>query len=94
MLKTDALAVDPKAIDGGVNSVAVAAQSKLNNIYTYNPSMTGIEHEHYCGDLLPRNGWEVEVSQASNDQGVDIMIYKDGLTAAIQCKKILKAGWQ
>ncbi|WP_339673859.1 restriction endonuclease [Dasania marina] len=52
--------------------------------------MTGIDYEHFCADILRKNGWKVDVSQASNDQGVDIMAYKDDLAVAIQCKKYSK----
>ena len=50
--------------------------------------MAGLEFEHYCADLLEKNGFtEVQVTQASGDYGVDILAKKDGITYAIQCKR-------
>ena len=50
--------------------------------------MDGHEFEHFCADILRRNGFErVRVTPASGDQGVDILAEKDGLKFAIQCKK-------
>ena len=50
-------------------------------------NMNGHDFEHYCADILRKNNFEqVEVTQGSGDQGVDIIAYKDGLKYAIQCK--------
>lgn len=50
--------------------------------------MDGIEFEHFCAELLQENGfYEVEVTPASGDYGVDILAEKDGVTYAIQCKR-------
>lgn len=49
--------------------------------------MEGHAFEHWCADLLRKNGFEnVEVTQGSGDQGVDVLAEKDGITYAIQCK--------
>lgn len=50
-------------------------------------NMNGHDFEYYCADILRKNNFEqVEVTQGSGDQGVDIIAYKDGLKYAIQCK--------
>ena len=50
--------------------------------------MEGIQFEHWCADLLSRNGFSnVSVTQASNDQGADILAQKDGIKYCIQCKR-------
>lgn len=50
--------------------------------------MDGHLFEHWCADLLRRNGFcDVKVTPGSNDQGVDILAKKDGVTYAIQCKR-------
>lgn len=46
-----------------------------------------IEYEHFCADLLKENGWNVQVTKASGDQGIDILAEKDGFLLALQCKK-------
>lgn len=49
--------------------------------------MDGHAFEHWCADLLAKNGFtDVTVTQASGDQGVDIVAVKDGVHYAIQCK--------
>lgn len=50
-------------------------------------TMEGHEFEHFCADLLQRNGFtDVEVTKASGDFGIDILARKDGVSYAIQCK--------
>lgn len=49
--------------------------------------MDGHTFEHWCAELLKKNGFvNVEVTQGSGDQGVDILAVKDGIKYAIQCK--------
>ena len=49
--------------------------------------MEGHKFEYYCANLLRSNGFtEVTVTQASGDQGVDILATKDNVKYAIQCK--------
>lgn len=50
-------------------------------------SMEGHRFEYWCADLLRKIGFiDVEVTQGSGDQGVDIIAKKDGIKYAIQCK--------
>lgn len=50
-------------------------------------TMEGHEFEHFCADLLRRNGFtDVEVTKASGDFGIDVLARKDGVSYAIQCK--------
>ena len=49
--------------------------------------MEGHQFEHWCADLLQRIGFaNVDVTQGSGDQGVDVLAEKDGIKYAIQCK--------
>ena len=49
--------------------------------------MEGHDFEYWCADLLRKIGfYNVEVTQGSGDQGVDILAVKDGIRYAIQCK--------
>lgn len=49
--------------------------------------MTGIEFEHFCVELLLKNGFDsAYATQASNDYGVDVIATKDNVKYAIQCK--------
>lgn len=50
-------------------------------------NMDGHAFESWCAELLKKNGYtDVEVTKASNDQGVDIVAVKGGIRYAIQCK--------
>lgn len=49
--------------------------------------MDGHAFEHWCADILKKSDFSaVEVTQGSNDQGVDVLAEKDGIKYAIQCK--------
>lgn len=49
--------------------------------------MDGHQFEYWCANLLRKIGFiNVEVTQGSGDQGVDILAEKDGIRYAIQCK--------
>lgn len=54
-------------------------------------AMDPLEFEHFVATLWDRQGWETEVTTASNDYGVDVKAEKDdGMvrqTAAIQAKR-------
>ncbi|MFD1484762.1 restriction endonuclease [Lacticaseibacillus baoqingensis] len=51
-------------------------------------AMEGEEFEHFCGYLLRRNGYKhIRVTQASGDQGIDIIASKQGKTYGFQCKR-------
>jgi len=53
--------------------------------------LEGWEFEYWCAELLRKCGYQnVSVTQASGDQGVDILAEKSGLKYAIQCKRFSK----
>lgn len=50
--------------------------------------MDGHDFEYWCASLLEKIGFQnAEVTQASGDDGVDILAEKDGVRYAIQCKR-------
>ncbi len=50
-------------------------------------NMEGHQFEAFCAELLLKNGFtDVEKTQGSGDQGVDIIAFKDGVKFGIQCK--------
>lgn len=49
--------------------------------------LSPIAFEHYCADILNANGWQARVTQASGDQGIDIIASFNGIEAVFQCKK-------
>lgn len=49
--------------------------------------MEGHNFEYWCATLLKKIGfYNVEVTQGSGDQGVDVLAEKDGVRYAVQCK--------
>lgn len=66
------------------------AVEKYNKEYrarnNFDPTMTPYEYEQYCGRMLENTGWKARVTQASVDQGVDILAEKDGRRLFVQCK--------
>ena len=51
------------------------------------PPQEGIDFEHWCAEKIEAQGWSVTVSQASGDQGIDLVCSKDSVTVAVQCKR-------
>lgn len=47
----------------------------------------GIDFEHWCARKLEQQGWAVVVSNASSDQGVDVIASRDSISVAVQCKR-------
>jgi len=50
-------------------------------------SLSPIEFEHYCADILRCNGWDARVTQAAGDQGIDVIATLLNVKAVLQCKK-------
>ncbi len=49
--------------------------------------MEGHDFERFCAKVLSLNGFEnVNVTQGSGDQGIDIIAFKDGIKYGFQCK--------
>ncbi len=52
----------------------------------FHPGIDPIEYEHFVAETLRRHGWEARTTQASGDQGIDVLASKGPLTVAVQCK--------
>ena len=71
--------------NGYLESDDTVCHFEINNV---DSAMNGFDFEKYTGELLKSNGFtNVEVTQCSNDFGVDVIAYKDEIKYAIQCKK-------
>ncbi len=44
------------------------------------------DYEFRCAKSFEKIGWKVEVTKASGDQGVDLIVEKNGIRLAVQCK--------
>lgn len=53
------------------------------NIDLINP----VQYEHHCAALLSNSGWNTRVTQASGDQGIDVIATYGNVKAVLQCKK-------
>lgn len=53
----------------------------------YRPDMTGVEFEHFIADKFREHGWDITPTPTTGDQGVDLIVRKDGLSLAVQCKR-------
>ena len=53
---------------------------------TFDPSMDPIEYEHFCAARLSGAGWKTKVTQASGDQGADIIATQGNDIMVVQCK--------
>ena len=62
---------------------SATVESELQKI----DEMSGLEFEQYAADLLETVGFEnVELTASSHDQGADIIMSRDGVRFAVQCK--------
>ncbi|CAI3933281.1 restriction endonuclease [Commensalibacter communis] len=52
----------------------------------YHPSMNPFDYEVFCAKELRKVGWEATATQASGDQGADVIATKNGITLILQCK--------
>ena len=50
-------------------------------------AMDGLEFEHWVADLFRRAGFQVEITQASGDHGVDLWASFGNHVVAVQCKR-------
>ncbi len=53
----------------------------------YMDNIPGLEFEHFCKDVLEKNGFIANVTKSTGDSGGDIIATKDNVTYVIQCKK-------
>lgn len=66
---------------------AVKEYAKENDVsMTWSASMSPIEYEMFCAEILNSHGWKARTTSASGDQGVDVIAENDDVCVAIQCK--------
>ena len=56
----------------------------------FSDEMSSEDYEIYFGRILQEAGWKVEQTQASNDQGVDLIAQIEDLKICTQCKRYSK----
>ena len=73
-----------KAIDNTREAQIEAFNNRVNCDFD---KMDGHAFEHFCAELLKKNGYtSVTVTPGSGDQGIDIIAFRDGVKYGIQCK--------
>ena len=74
---------------------AVEKEDLLNNDYDYIEErltiadidlMSGVEFEDFLCSFFANQGYECSATKASGDQGIDLIVKKDGVVIAIQAK--------
>src|SRR5699024_2395524 len=50
-------------------------------------NMDGIEFEHFLRDLFKKEGYKVELTSYTNDQGADLIISKNNKVTIVQAKR-------
>lgn len=73
----------------GVLHLAILVHEQISRA-RFDNKMTPAEFEHYCAAVLREAKWRARVTQASGDQGVDIVAEKGGARIVLQCKKYSK----
>lgn len=76
------LSIESQITDAVHEYLASNPQASVN-IDSLNP----IEFEHFCADMLRNDGWDARVTQASGDQGIDVIATFGNVKAVFQCKK-------
>ena len=73
------------------DSLVNSSSGNTSDVGYFESTMSGIDYEFYCAKLLREAGWDAQVSQASGDQGVDIIAKMGSTSVAVQCKKYSSA---
>ena len=63
-----------------------AEQARRRAIYDHWMSLSGSEFERELGTLYGHLGFSVESTPKSGDQGIDLILRRDGATTVVQCK--------
>lgn len=74
---------DSSKVSSPIQSTFVSESDLQNNFI----NISWREMEELTGELFRRKGYSVEVTQSSNDYGIDVWAIKDGMTIGIQVKK-------
>ena len=61
-------------------------EEEQRKYYEYWMSLKGEEFERQLATLFRTRGYQVRLTPTSGDQGVDLILWKDGKTTVVQCK--------
>ena len=63
-----------------------AEKRRQRKLADYWLNLDGLTFESELGDLYRRLGYDVETTPVTGDDGIDLVLKKDGLTTIVQCK--------
>jgi restriction system protein len=69
-----------------IDARVLDASAKDPVLVAFSPDMDPGAFEHFCADALSKAGWSARVTQASADQGVDVVAERKGQVLVLQCK--------
>jgi restriction system protein len=67
-----------------------AAEGTLDFTRRFDATMSPTDYEYFCAERLKLSGWNPTVTQASGDQGADIVATRGKETLVVQCKHYSK----
>lgn len=67
-----------------------ASERRPDFAHQFDPAMSPIDYEHFCAERLRLSGWDPTITQASGDQGADIVAARGAQTIVVQCKHYSK----
>jgi restriction system protein len=70
-----------------IDVMAKEEERKLKLYDTYSDKFNGLEFEKFCKAKFEKNGWIVEATKSSGDQGIDLIVRKKNRVIGVQCKK-------
>jgi len=82
MLKNDVNKIMGEHVEARARRESV----RLERLLHFNAEMTPIEYERFCSKQLNNAGWEARETQASGDQGADVLAKRNGELLVVQCK--------
>lgn len=74
-------------IDNLVADYHEGQEEKIDSSSDSVEKMSPLDFEHYCAEILRKGGWSATVTQASGDQGIDLIAHRGNVKAVLQCKK-------
>ena len=63
-----------------------AERARRREFREYWMSLSGVEFEQELGEVFKRLGYVVQSTPSTGDQGIDLILRKDGKTTIVQCK--------
>lgn len=70
-----------------IDKIAREKQKEFDYLGQYSNEFSGVDYERFCAKVLRRNGWNIEDTPVSGDQGLDLLASKEDVVVGIQCKR-------